>query len=476
MKYPENERILIVRPCLKAVCLGVRSASKLLSVLLYRARNCKEEETTFAFTCTQVDLVNDLCEELTTKQLHDMAIPVLQLLGYLDVDGSGFRHTYTVHLDKVQEALSCYRNKEKLELLLISFIYQQLEEVPMELELVPIQLEEVLKHLELLLKTIGKSSNSKRGRKPRPQAALAGNSENVDSNRDITDSITDKKRTKGAFALPSFSPSEDDDFSEEDDPAPTEHRIPAIKLNGANQNEHPMEPPAIRASSQSLHGSNSTDSTAGHARVYQEDHSTETYASKQTTLTAVVAGSEPRPSPESARNEPPEKPVQQASSAAAEASSVHKTRTVAQSKRKSKAKAAPVVEELPIEVAQFLDDWDSLHRAPLPRTPRLIALAEAAIKAKITPEELKGCRNWLPTTDRPGKPYYRLKGVGLWDILDKIGEYRSLQNMPIPGVPIVDKPPDDPNITPPEVYKTISGMLAYQKRMRAMQEGTVTHD
>src|SRR6266446_2129654 len=104
MKYPENERILIVRPCLKAICLGVRSASKLLSVMLYRARNVPEQETIFTFTCNQDELVHDLCEELTTKQIHNMAIPVLQLLGYLEVDGSGFRHKYTLHLDRVQLA------------------------------------------------------------------------------------------------------------------------------------------------------------------------------------------------------------------------------------------------------------------------------------------------------------------------------------------------------------------------------------
>src|SRR6267154_465354 len=214
MRYPDNERILIVRPCLKAICLGVRSASKLLSVILYRARNCKEDEATFTFTCTQFDLVHDLCEELTTKQLHDMAIPVLQLLGYLDVNGSGFRHTYTVHLDKVQEALSCYKDREKLELLLISFIYKQLEEVPMELELVPIQLEEVLKHLELLLKTIRTSSNSKRGRKPRQEAQSERISENAESNRDITD-IRKNKEREGVSANAS-TPCASFDLSEKD--------------------------------------------------------------------------------------------------------------------------------------------------------------------------------------------------------------------------------------------------------------------
>src|SRR5487761_1528686 len=158
MKYPENERILIIRPCLKAICAGNKAASKLLSLLLYYARHC--EDASLTGTYTQEELARDLCDELTPKQLHDMAIPMLRLLGYLEVDGSGFRHVYTVHLDRIQDALSCIQDSEKLELLLISSIYRNLEEVPKELGEVPIKLELVLIHLELLLKTIGRSSNS----------------------------------------------------------------------------------------------------------------------------------------------------------------------------------------------------------------------------------------------------------------------------------------------------------------------------
>jgi hypothetical protein len=121
-------------------------------------------------------------------------------------------------------------------------------------------------------------------------------------------------------------------------------------------------------------------------------------------------------------------------------------------RRRGKGKETPPAEESPAEVVQFLDDWDSLHRAPLPRTDRLIALAKAGITAKVTREELEGCRNWLPTTDRPGKPYYRRKGVGLWDVIDKIGEYRSYLAMSIEPAPLADmKQP-----TPMDIYTAAS--------------------
>lgn len=250
MKFP-SERILIVRPCLKAICLGVRSASKLLSVLLYRSRNCAEDETKFTFTCTQAELVDDLCEELTAKQLHDMAIPALQLFGYLSVNGSGFRHIYTVHLDRVQAALSCYENRRDLELLLISFIREQLELVPMELELVPMELEEVLNQLELLLKTIGKTSNSRRGRKPRPQAASSTENDfpknNIDS---LKETITDREREEAAYAA---TPTQD---------TPVNVTVDSDSREGLQENEDveaTVKMPAIRVTKGASNASDHVD-------------------------------------------------------------------------------------------------------------------------------------------------------------------------------------------------------------------------
>src|SRR5438094_465911 len=125
MKYPENERILIVRPCLKTICAGIRPAAKLLSLLLYRARNCSDKVPTYTFSCTQQDLVDDLIEEMDVKTLHRTAIPFLRLLGYLDVDGSSYRYTYTVHLDRIQHALTLISNSKQLEKCLIVWIGKQ---------------------------------------------------------------------------------------------------------------------------------------------------------------------------------------------------------------------------------------------------------------------------------------------------------------------------------------------------------------
>jgi hypothetical protein len=114
---------------------------------------------------------------------------------------------------------------------------------------------------------------------------------------------------------------------------------------------------------------------------------------------------------------------------------------------KPKRSRKPATEEpepvLP-EAIRILDDWDALQRKPVPRTERLIASAKALVPRNPTREELKGCRDWLPTTDRPGKPWYRLHGVGLWDIAEKIGQWDSLEGMAIEPVPLADIAPKKP--------------------------------
>src|SRR5947209_1915960 len=119
MKFPENERILIVRPCLKTLCLGVKSAAKLLSALLYQTRNCPDKQDSFTLQCTQEQAIKSVCEEFTTKTLHDTAIPCLELLGYLEVDTSSYVYQYTLHLDLINRALEVYGNSQQLEKVLI---------------------------------------------------------------------------------------------------------------------------------------------------------------------------------------------------------------------------------------------------------------------------------------------------------------------------------------------------------------------
>src|SRR6266702_6931223 len=129
MKYPENERILVVRPCLKTICLGVKPAAKLLSALLYQARNCSDEEPSFTIQWTQEQVIKAVCEEFTSKTLHDTAIPCLELLGYLEVDTSSYVYQYTLHLDLIHRALEVYNTPVELEKFLIVCIRSQLEKV-----------------------------------------------------------------------------------------------------------------------------------------------------------------------------------------------------------------------------------------------------------------------------------------------------------------------------------------------------------
>src|SRR6266566_8213597 len=124
VSFPE-ESILLVRPCLVAICHDNRPAAKLLSVLLYRhsirqehqsdAENINEvrgdnsQDTTFRIYRKQSKLVTDMCNEITEKTLHDVAVQVLQLLGYLDVDETPAIHCYDLHIDVVVNALVAYK-------------------------------------------------------------------------------------------------------------------------------------------------------------------------------------------------------------------------------------------------------------------------------------------------------------------------------------------------------------------------------
>src|SRR6266487_648060 len=198
MKYPENERILIVRPCLITICMGSHPGAKLLSALLYHARNCGEEDILFTIRSTQAELVEDMCGEMTEKTLHDTAAPCLQFLGYLDVDEASYRLGYTLHLDRIRQSLTLYKNTEQLEKLLNVVMWQQLEKLPIELEKVLINWKNFQMYLEKVLIVIRKSSNSKRGRKPKLQAASDSENANTEIKRDIRDSFTDTREYGGA--------------------------------------------------------------------------------------------------------------------------------------------------------------------------------------------------------------------------------------------------------------------------------------
>ncbi|MBO0790239.1 MAG: hypothetical protein J2P36_04745 [Ktedonobacteraceae bacterium] len=129
VSFPE-EQVVIVRPSLITICAGSHPAAKLLSVLLYRCslrrqspldvpligashktrEKTADHDPSWCLSRTQVQLVTDMCGELSAKTLHDVAIPTLQLLGYVDVDASGAVHRYTLHLNPIRAALTACRH------------------------------------------------------------------------------------------------------------------------------------------------------------------------------------------------------------------------------------------------------------------------------------------------------------------------------------------------------------------------------
>ena len=195
--FPE-ESMLVVRPSLNALCYFIKPAAKLLGVLLYRysirqehqqdAENINEvaaaqgregtQDTSFYIYRRQSQLVADMVEEMTEKTLHDVAIPTLQLLGYLDVDETPIIHKYDLHINVVREALAAYK-KSPVELFAFLLGHLQLEKF-----LIDEQLEEVLINkkkfslaLEKVLIVNRNISNNKRGRKTRQERALLAQSE-----------------------------------------------------------------------------------------------------------------------------------------------------------------------------------------------------------------------------------------------------------------------------------------------------------
>jgi len=229
--------------------MGIRPAAKLLSVLLYRysvrkehqqdAENMNEirqaqgkkadQDTTFRIFRTQAQLIEDMCGELTAKTLHDVAIPALQLLGYLDIDESWAIHCYDVHLDIVREAIETLKldRKEgtrKLE----DFIrvHLQLEKflIDPQLEKVLIDKKKFLLELEKVLIANRKSSYCRRGRKPKSEDAREGDSENTQIPK--IGEISNKTLSLGKRENVDLS-SLDDEVDDEDN-TPTEPDMPAV--------------------------------------------------------------------------------------------------------------------------------------------------------------------------------------------------------------------------------------------------------
>lgn len=219
--YPD-ERLLIVRPCHVSLCMDVRPAAKLLSALLYRysirqeskedADNINElrkaegreadQDASFRIYRKQSQLVKDMVGEITEKTLHDVAVPCLQLLGYLDLEEYPGMNCYILHIDRILRGIAAYTQdlKDKTCCQLEKFLIElpQLENVLISvksLEKFLIDKKNFQLSLEKVLMDNRKSSNCHRGRKPRTEAGSEGDFETPKIYRDIKESKKESKPT-----------------------------------------------------------------------------------------------------------------------------------------------------------------------------------------------------------------------------------------------------------------------------------------
>src|SRR5258708_3066407 len=245
VKFPED-KFLAVRTCLVAICMSNRPAANLLSILLFRynlrmenkddAENqnavkaskgeSPDQDTSVRIFRTQAQLVEDMCGEITEKTLHDTAVPMLQLLGFLDLEEHMIANCYILHVDLVQQALNLYipnRNEQpQLEKFLISTM--QLEKFLItsdELEKFLIDRKNFLSGLEKVLIQNRKISNHQRGRKLATGATRKAKSQPPKNREEITKKNVEEKRedvSASASTTHAFDTLSEKDAGEEDTP------------------------------------------------------------------------------------------------------------------------------------------------------------------------------------------------------------------------------------------------------------------
>jgi len=556
VKFPED-KFLAVRSCLVAICMGNRPAANLLSILLFRynlrmenkddAENQNavkaakgmepDQDTSVRIFRTQAQLVEDMCGEMTEKTLHDTAVPMLQLLGFLDLEEHMIANCYILHVELVQHALNLYipgrKEQPQLEKFLISTI--QLEKFLItsdELEKFLIDKKNFLSGLEKVLIQNRKISYHQRGRKLSADVPLRGKNR-VPKNLE-EDSKKEYKEERAA--LPSsnephalFSQTENDyhsyrhEHTRKDDAwnceawchahektcddyqawierggrdEPTEPRIEAIGATDGNTTRHDNGSPSLsephsglrvhqdtHAASQDQHhpgGVGQFQRTSGDERdaarhqiqprlaiASTSGRTDETPPDSVRTRQSLDTGhptgvNHPVSSGEPASQAAPDAAMQTTSSQSASSqvppvsspTSSAKTpagdrQTVPSRPHDGAASAGsggsePRASNGVVTQESILADWDAVQGSPQSRTDRLRKAAREGVAAAPTRDELKGCRDWLPTTDRPNKPWYRSHGVELWDVIEKLGAYRSYLALSIQPAPLADMPKPKP--------------------------------
>jgi hypothetical protein len=472
VKYPDD-KFLAVRPCLVAICFGNRPAAKLLGTLLYRynlrlenkedAENQNavksangehpDQDTTYRIFRRQAQLVDDMCGEMTEKTLHDVAVPMLQLLSFLDLEEHMQSNCYTVDIDLVQQALDIYgqHGEGQLETFLIK--HMQLEKFLItsdELEMFLIDKKHFLSGLEKVLIWNRNVSYCKRGRKGSPDVP----SRRVLRRAQNLKEITKKNKKKESVAANADNTSPAHSFSEDDLDDETEPRIKRVEtptepqkvikprhltipptekspwLSHYKQTDPPspaQDIPPVAAPEQAAFGQ-----TEPLPLLLQEQADKEGEAIGHTTQrdyhhsgarTAHERGAAVSPAQSHARNTHRATPAQPEKVAQA-ASDVTQAKTVP--KRRSRAK--PVQEEkpsIPQEAVAIMDDWDTLFKRPYPRTDTHIQAAKLLMVClPLSRQDLLDVKGFIFKTN---PEWYRDKGVTLNDVVKYIGRWQSQQ-------------------------------------------------
>jgi hypothetical protein len=201
IQYPKRaRRMLQVRDCTVAICANNNPGSVLLSTFLFwydHPRNGDVYDGDFFTICrTQAEIEEQACNQISVKTIHDAAVPVLCLLGYLDVQEKMNGNIYKINIKRIIAAFAAYDqgNKQLKEFIKSASQLENslIEITPNELENSLINKRNLQLQLEKVLIRIRESSNCKRGRKPRKQATPDSEISSLENSRDLRD-ITNRE-------------------------------------------------------------------------------------------------------------------------------------------------------------------------------------------------------------------------------------------------------------------------------------------
>jgi len=426
LAYPKG-RLLLVRDCTVDICLKNNPGSVLLSVLLFWYDNphkgdfYNEQEGTFTVCRTQEDIELQSCDQIDAKTIHNVAVPLLQLFGYLEIKEKMYGNLYTVNIRQVEAAYAAYskgpgalvqflKSSVQLEKFLIELTEDELEKILINKKFLLLQLEKILIQNR-------KISNCKRGRKPRLQATSEAKTQNIEILRDSIE--IDTKRESSAFAPSAFLPTEEEcTFSDSEDDQPTEYRLPAIPKETSNGHIPP-------------------DRSSNHSRPDSGNR--------------PVMAAEP--------DQPPPFSVDAPASASPR-------RESGASSEKPKRRKKPVEVQLSLREAEIKQWYEELRGVEVSFSKRNVAALQALGKRTMSKDDFL---NVVACLD--ADPWFEKNSIGV----DLFWIERQWENKIIflrRKRPKTVDAPVNATSTPKSVYTTVSALMAYKQQAR---EGG-THD